>query len=151
MRIESSNSSQRELVGSNTHPVSSQRIDNAPKDTIDNKKIEKGLGEAISAFIVLFAAGCALLFGIFDCIREWIKMRNGGKFPIYCILFLPIYLLSWEDDPRIEQHLKESSCLLKKASRDPRAKEVASEEEAIYSQKCEDGIYVREKDLPNIR
>lgn len=70
---------------------------------------------------------------------------------LYCIFFIPIYLSSWEDDPRIEQHLKESDCLLRKASRDPRAKEVASKEEEIYSQKYEEGIYVREKDLPNIR
>jgi hypothetical protein len=70
---------------------------------------------------------------------------------VNCIFFIPICLFSWEEDPRIEQHLSETDSLLKKASRDTRAKEIASEEEAIYSQKCEQGIYVREKDVPNLR
>jgi len=70
---------------------------------------------------------------------------------VNCIFFIPICLFSWEEDPRIEKHLSETNSLLRMMSRDPRAKEIASEEEAIYSQKCEHGIYVREKDVPNIR
>jgi hypothetical protein len=72
------------------------------------------------------------------------------------IFFAFFFLLSntafsWEEDPRIESHLKATQSLLIKASRDPRAKEVVKQEALIYSQKIEDGLYVIEKDLPDVR
>jgi hypothetical protein len=76
VRIESSTPSQRELIGSNDTSVRSQTQNNPPRDTMESKSAAKNIGEFLAAIALFFAVGCAFLFLIFDCIREWMKLRK---------------------------------------------------------------------------
>ena len=76
MRIESSNPSQRELIGSNESPTRNQGQNNPPIDTMESKDAVKNMANFLAAIALYFAAGGAFLFLIFDCIKEWMKLRK---------------------------------------------------------------------------